>query len=93
MNKLLVIVVLWAACGYGAWGLTMGHFTHQYPYMPNTGISTFTAAFGPAGLFAALVCEQPYHWLVKPKATEERWQIYHETYPNFPRSRFERDYN
>jgi hypothetical protein len=92
-RNLAVVVVLWIACGYCAWGLTLGYFTYHYPADSNSGIAGSMAIFGPVGLLAAGLVYQPHHWRVVPMTTEERWEAFHKSEPTASREYFEQRYN
>lgn len=95
MKKLLILLaVLWIPCGYLNYGLLLGGFTHQFPYMPNMTEAVVGAIIGPFGTPAALIVPgPPYHFLLKPKTVEERWQIFHEQLPSLSREYFDEKYN
>jgi hypothetical protein len=86
--KQLALSLLWLACSYANWGLTMGYFSHEYPDQSNIGISTFNAFGGPFALPASLTL-QPRYWRVKPMTVEERWQAFHENFPHLTRAYFD----
>ena len=67
----LLLVICWASCGYGAWGLTMGWFTNEFPEIDHRGIAGMMAFCGPFGLIATTIQSIPeLHWRVHPLHTE-----------------------
>jgi hypothetical protein len=92
--KTFLFIVFWLVCSYVNWGLTLGHFSHEFPYMQHTGIAGFGAMLGPFGIPVSLLqCGPPYRFQLKPTSTEERWKIYHARFPSFSRDDFEERYN
>jgi hypothetical protein len=93
-----LLVVGWLICSYINWGLTLGFFDHEFPYMSNTGISAFTAAVGPFGTIAVpivvVINGDKFRWRVKPPTTEERWKVFQERYHGvLDRAYFDEKYN
>lgn len=90
----IILLVLWIPCGFLNYGLFLGGFTHQFPYMPNTSEAVTGLLVGPIATPAALLVPgPPYHFLLKPKTTEERWRIFHEQLPTLSREYFDEQYN
>ena len=89
--KKLVIAVLWLACSYVNYGLTLGSLTQEFPNQYNTMGALGVAVVGPFGLPAVLLVFSPYHWRTIPLTKEERWKAFHEMYPNLTREYFERE--
>lgn len=82
----LVVVAYLATC-YLSWGLTLGYFTHRYPYFKNTN-TLWLCIGGPCALIVAL-CHPPYHWRIRPPDKEERWAAHQKAWPQLTREYFE----
>ena len=94
MKKSFAILVFWLLCGYLNWGLTLGYFSHKYPYMDNVAAAALFAVGGPTATIPLLILTSAHwYWQVRPTATEERWKIFHREFPNLSRSYFEQALN
>lgn len=92
MKRNLIIAVIWILCGCANWGLTLGYFTHRFPYGQHTPFAAAVALCGPLALPAVVIDSSPnYYFLWKPKTTEERWQEFQkEGFGDLGREYFER---
>jgi hypothetical protein len=93
MKRCIALAILWVACGYMNYGLTLGHGTHRYPDQSNVGFAVFMGVGGPFAVPAVLVTCSPYHWRTVPLTTEQRWQEFHKSAPDLSREYFEQHYN
>lgn len=90
---MILSIAVYLGCSFVGWSLTLGHFTHKFPYMVNTGIATFIALLGPIGIIVALVAGQPFHWRVVPLSSQKRWEIFNRQYSALGRDYFEENHN
>ncbi len=69
-NKLLsplMILTIWAVCGFVAYGLWMGHYAHEFPRNNEDVVAPVAAALGPISLAVELVMDGPrYYWSLRP---------------------------
>lgn len=77
----LLYITLWLGISFLNWGLTLGDFTRQFPYMKNTGPAVFTAVFGPLALPVVLIKARPYTWRLHPFTDDQRWEIFQKQCP------------
>ena len=95
-NKLLYCAVH-AVCGFLAWGVAIGWQTCYYPAQTQIPSSTVAALAGPAGLLIASAAQglndatdgRGFHFRLRPLNYEQRWQAFHELYPNLSRYYFD----
>jgi hypothetical protein len=83
-------IAFWVLCSFLVWGLALGTFTKEYPYMNNTDV-LWPAVFGPLALasFALfLLFHRKPGFLLKPYSKERRWGIFHKTYSSLDREYF-----
>jgi hypothetical protein len=94
MMKKVIVIVVWVICGYVNYGMTLGYFTHKFPYVSNVSTAITMTVLGPFGTPVVLISSAPtYHWLTKPKSAEERWEIFHKEVPHLDRDYFEENLN
>lgn len=92
MKKVILLVLaltLWATIGFFNYGYTLGYFTNEFPDQKNIALARFTAMMGPMALPAIYLVIDTDHWLLKPYTKEQRWQAFHERYPDLSRKYFE----
>ena len=78
--------IVWVVCGFLAYGLILGHFTHEFPYMNNARYAMLVGCTGPFGLLVMIMfnlidCNGTFYWRVKPLSVYKRWEIYQKEYP------------
>lgn len=90
----VLLVLVWAAFGILNYGLLLGGFTHEFPDQDHMSISVGMGIVGPLATPAAiLTIGPPYHFLLKPYTTEQRWEAFHKSAPELDREYFEQHYN
>lgn len=83
-----IVVVGWLICSFLTYGLTLGGFTHSFPYMNNMQEALIFPIFGPFALFAGIGIFG-FHWRLRPIPKEERWRIFHAKHNILSREYFE----
>lgn len=91
--KKVFIGILWAACGYLNYGYTLGDFSHHYPDQENIPPAIGMAVTGPFGTLVVGGMTGFKHWQTKPYTTEQRWEFFHQMFPELDREYFERTNN
>lgn len=96
---LALIVSMNLVCAVASWGLTLGSFTQNFPYMKHTGICItffiFGLVLGPICLIALItIClmDQRVSFRLKPLSKEERWRIFHKQFNTLDREYFEQNH-
>ena len=62
MEWLILVILVWIACGVFAYGLTFAYYQGKYPglaaedYMSDRIFALIPAVCGVVGLFASLIC-------------------------------------
>lgn len=88
MKKIVALWLVWALCGFVAWGISIGHWTCMYPSQSHVGISAIMAVAGPFGI-AGMLTTAPIRWRIKPLTYEQRWQVFHAEYSVLSREDFD----
>lgn len=85
-----LFVLIYALCGFLAWGVTLGALAHRFPYSRHVCVVTILAAAGPCGLIACLAMLEWRYWRLKPFTKEERWEIFKGNFDSLNRADFEK---
>lgn len=89
----LGFVIAWAVVGFFNWGFTLGYFSHHFPHGQHVAFAASFAVAGPIAFFPIVLCSWLRHWRITPLTVEERWLIFHKTFPPLSREYFEHHYN
>lgn len=76
------VTTIWLLFGFLNYGLLLGGFTDEFPYMDAHGPAIFGAIGGPLGTPAALIFSHG-KFRLKGFSREERWQIFNKKYEGY----------
>ena len=93
MKWKVAVAILWLGCGFVNYGLSLGYFSHKFPWMNNESEAILAGLTGPLGLPADAIVFFPFHWQLKPYSTEQRWEFFQKEFPRLDRAYFEQEEN